>query len=98
MSVGVGIINVHFSSSRDYMLRMTRDAYVELASEADKQLALSLHQKLYKGSCIKGWRLLFASFFLFNIQPAFWIRNWSDIATHVVVVVLLLLLLLLLRL
>jgi len=45
------------------MLKMTRDAYVELASEADEQLALSLHQKLYKGSSIKGWQLLFASFF-----------------------------------
>jgi len=63
VSVDVGVINVHFSSSKDYMLKMTRDAYVELASEADEQLALSLHQKLYKGSSIKGWQLLFASFF-----------------------------------
>jgi len=54
MFVGGGIIAVHFSSSKDYLLRMTRDAYVELASEADQQSALSLHQKLYKGSCIKG--------------------------------------------
>jgi len=42
---------------------MTRDAYVELASEADQQLALSLHQKLYNGCCIKGLWLYSSSYF-----------------------------------
>jgi len=53
------VIDVHFSSSRDSMLTLTRDAYVELASEADQQLALILHQKLYKGSRIKGLQWVF---------------------------------------
>jgi len=48
------VIDVHFSSSRDYLLRTTREAYVELSSEASQQQALSLHQTLYKGSLIKG--------------------------------------------
>jgi len=48
------IIDIRFSSSRDSMLRVTRDAYVEFANEADQRLALSLHQKLYNGNCIKG--------------------------------------------
>jgi len=48
------IIDIRFSSSRDSMLRVTRDAYVEFANEADQRLALSLHQKLYNGNRIKG--------------------------------------------
>jgi len=59
MFVGCNVIDVHFSSSRDSMLTLTRDAYVELASEADQQLALILHQKLYKGSRIKGLQWVF---------------------------------------
>jgi len=46
---------------------MTRDAYVELASEADQQLALSLHQKLYNGCCIKGLWLYSSYFFVYFI-------------------------------
>jgi len=52
--VGASIINIHFLTSRDHMLRMMRDAYVELASETHQRLALTLHQKLYKGSRING--------------------------------------------
>jgi len=48
------IIDIRFSSSRDSLLRMTRDAYVEFACEADQQLALNLHRKLYGGNHIKG--------------------------------------------
>jgi len=48
------IIDIRFSSSRDSMLRVTRDAYVELSCEADQWLALRLHQTLYNNSYING--------------------------------------------
>jgi len=48
------IIDIRFSSSRDSMLRVTRDAYVELSCEADQWLALRQHQTLYNNSYING--------------------------------------------
>jgi len=55
--IGVSVINIQFSSG-DSLLRTTRDAYIELASEADQQLALRLHQTLYRGNCINGMSLI----------------------------------------
>jgi len=57
------VIDIHFTSSRDSLPSMTQDAYVELATEADRQLALSLHMRPYGGRCIKGCDFFFSHLF-----------------------------------
>jgi len=84
--VGDNIIDIRFASSRDSLLRLTRDAYVEFATKADGQLALSLHQKLYKDNNIKGWQLdhsLLVLSVLLNLSASYGVRSVSIVSsTH----------------
>jgi len=71
---GNNVLAICFSSSRDSAITLSHSVYIELASEADQQFALQLHQKLYCGRCITG--LSFIHSFICNSCV------WTDKEMH----------------